>query len=69
MDSIAEGLDADAQPVAPFHGQYAFFPAAGDLVLFPSWLVHKVGERGWSSSRRRRQRSNCRPRDEYYFGL
>ena len=42
------------QPQAPFHHQYSFAPTAGELVLFPSWLVHHVepqegGERiAWS---------------------
>ena len=29
-------------PEAPFHHQYYFYPKAGDLILFPSFLVHEV---------------------------
>ena len=32
----------DFEPRAPFHQQYSYFPAEGELILFPSWLVHKV---------------------------
>jgi len=32
----------DFEPVAPFHHNYHFFAEAGDLVCFPSWLVHRV---------------------------
>ena len=31
-----------AEPVAPFVHQYAVFPTAGDMVLFPSYLIHQV---------------------------
>ena len=30
------------QPQAPFHQQYILTPTAGELVVFPSWLVHHV---------------------------
>ena len=30
------------QPQAPFHQQYTLTPTAGQLVVFPSWLVHHV---------------------------
>jgi len=30
-------------PSAPFHQQYTFFPKEGQMVVFPSWLVHRVG--------------------------
>ena len=30
------------EPRAPFHQQLSYFPEEGELVLFPSWLVHKV---------------------------
>ena len=30
------------QPQAPFHQQYTLTPKAGELVVFPSWLVHHV---------------------------
>ena len=32
----------DYEPEAPFHQQYTYFPEEGELILFPSWLVHKV---------------------------
>ena len=38
-DGVVEGL---AQP--PFVGQRAFFPSVGEIVVFPPWLVHGVGE-------------------------
>ena len=31
-------------PEPPFHHQYYFFPKAGDLLLFPSFMVHEVPE-------------------------
>jgi len=34
--------ERDWEPVAPFHHSEYFFPEAGDLVCFPSWLVHTV---------------------------
>lgn len=34
--------ERDFEPTAPFHHNYNFFASAGDLVCFPSWLVHKV---------------------------
>ncbi|CAE8611631.1 unnamed protein product, partial [Polarella glacialis] len=34
--------ERDFEPVAPFHHSEHFFPDAGDLVCFPSWLVHNV---------------------------
>jgi len=30
------------EPKAPFDAHYQFFAGQGELVLFPSWLVHKV---------------------------
>eukprot|EP01048_Picozoa_sp_COSAG05_P016208 COSAG05_NODE_2058_length_3629_cov_11.238810_2_plen_615_part_00 len=30
------------QPLAPFHQQYQLVPQAGELVIFPSWLMHSV---------------------------
>ncbi|CAD7922477.1 unnamed protein product [Amoebophrya sp. A120] len=30
------------QPSAPFHQPYFYFPKKGDVVCFPSWLVHMV---------------------------
>jgi uncharacterized protein (TIGR02466 family) len=32
----------DFEPEGPFHQQFNYFPKEGELVLFPSWLVHKV---------------------------
>ena len=32
----------DFEPEAPFHQQLSYFPEEGELILFPSWLVHKV---------------------------
>lgn len=34
--------ERDYEPTAPFHHNYHFFADAGDLVCFPSWLVHRV---------------------------
>jgi len=34
--------ERDFEPNAPFHHNYHFFAEAGDLVCFPSWLVHRV---------------------------
>merc|ERR1712232_966230 len=34
--------ERDFEPTAPFHHNYQFFAEAGDLVCFPSWLVHRV---------------------------
>jgi len=34
--------ERDFEPQAPFHHNEYFFPEAGDLVCFPSWLVHNV---------------------------
>jgi len=34
--------ERDFEPMAPFHHNYHFFAEAGDLVCFPSWLVHRV---------------------------
>lgn len=30
------------QPLAPFHQQYELSPRAGEVVVFPSWLMHSV---------------------------
>eukprot|EP00933_Yihiella_yeosuensis_P007106 TRINITY_DN112010_c0_g1_i1.p1 TRINITY_DN112010_c0_g1~~TRINITY_DN112010_c0_g1_i1.p1 ORF type:complete len:519 (-),score=101.55 TRINITY_DN112010_c0_g1_i1:94-1650(-) len=32
----------DYEPKAPFHNPEYFFPESGDIVCFPSWLVHNV---------------------------
>lgn len=32
----------DVQPTAPFHRNEYLFPEPGDVVCFPSWLVHSV---------------------------
>jgi len=34
--------ERDFEPKAPFHHNEYFFPREGDLVCFPSWLVHNV---------------------------
>ncbi|CAE7941345.1 unnamed protein product [Symbiodinium necroappetens] len=34
--------ERDFEPQAPFHHNEYFFPTEGDLVCFPSWLVHNV---------------------------
>lgn len=34
--------ERDFEPMAPFHHNYHFFAEPGDLVCFPSWLVHRV---------------------------
>jgi hypothetical protein len=57
----------DGQPSSPCHGnargsthvdgdgfihEYQLFPQAGDMVLFPSWLLHRVDEQGPGSTER-----------------
>eukprot|EP00930_Biecheleria_cincta_P045591 TRINITY_DN31426_c0_g1_i1.p1 TRINITY_DN31426_c0_g1~~TRINITY_DN31426_c0_g1_i1.p1 ORF type:complete len:580 (+),score=76.98 TRINITY_DN31426_c0_g1_i1:163-1902(+) len=32
----------DFEPDGPFHHQFSYFPREGELIIFPSWLVHKV---------------------------
>ncbi len=39
------------EPSAPFVGQSSFFPRKGDMVLFPSWLVHRVESQGGTDQR------------------
>lgn len=34
--------ERDFEPMAPFHHNHLHFAEAGDLVCFPSWLVHRV---------------------------
>lgn len=34
--------ERDFEPVAPFHHPEYIFPEPGDLICFPSWLVHNV---------------------------
>mmetsp|Transcript_30044 Transcript_30044/g.54769 ORF Transcript_30044/g.54769 Transcript_30044/m.54769 type:complete len:475 (-) Transcript_30044:42-1466(-) len=34
--------ERDFEPVSPFHHNYNYFAEAGDIVCFPSWLVHRV---------------------------
>ena len=36
----------DFEPAAPFHGQLSYFPSEGELLIFPSWLVHKASGGG-----------------------
>jgi uncharacterized protein (TIGR02466 family) len=40
MEQVAS--EAQYEPKAPFQKQVYFEPAAGDLVLFPPWLLHRV---------------------------
>lgn len=41
----------DFEPVAPFHHSEYFFPQKGDLVCFPSWLIHSVPSHRESDTR------------------
>lgn len=34
--------ERDFEPMAPFHHSEHFFPEVGDIICFPSWLVHTV---------------------------
>ncbi|CAE7547359.1 unnamed protein product [Symbiodinium natans] len=43
--------ERDFEPQAPFHHNEYFFPTEGDLVCFPSWLVHNVPSH-WESETR-----------------
>ncbi|CAK9011070.1 unnamed protein product [Durusdinium trenchii] len=43
--------ERDFEPKAPFHHNEYFFPREGDLVCFPSWLVHNVPSH-WESETR-----------------
>mmetsp|Transcript_61300 Transcript_61300/g.143463 ORF Transcript_61300/g.143463 Transcript_61300/m.143463 type:complete len:507 (-) Transcript_61300:65-1585(-) len=43
--------ERDFEPQAPFHHNEYFFPKEGDLVCFPSWLVHNVPSH-WESETR-----------------
>ena len=40
------------QPTAPFHQPYFVFPEAGDVVCFPSWLIHFVPSHTGSNTTR-----------------
>ncbi|CAD7922479.1 unnamed protein product [Amoebophrya sp. A120] len=44
--SPAVPFNAGWQPNAPFHQPYYVFPKKGDVVCFPSWLVHQVPPHG-----------------------
>eukprot|EP01052_Picozoa_sp_SAG31_P009818 SAG31_NODE_525_length_14489_cov_3.693815_6_plen_235_part_00 len=35
-------IQPELEPEAPFIGTYTFFPNVGDVVMFPSWLPHRV---------------------------
>merc|ERR1719229_163727 len=41
----------DFEPTAPFHHSAHFYPDEGDLVCFPSWLIHEVPSH-WRSGTR-----------------
>jgi len=43
--------ERDYEPHAPFHHNLAYFVSAGDIVCFPSWLVHRVPSH-WSTVER-----------------
>lgn len=44
--------ERDFEPAAPFHRNEHFFPESGDIVCFPSWLVHMVPtQRGATGTR------------------
>ena len=40
--ATAGAKSATYMPEPPFHHQYYFYPKAGDLIIFPSYLVHEV---------------------------
>jgi len=42
MHIDSAGHAPETEPEAPFHQNGVFFPKMGDLVLFPSWLPHRV---------------------------
>merc|ERR1712166_705737 len=42
MHIDSAGHAPETEPEAPFHHNSVFFPNDGDLVLFPSWLPHRV---------------------------
>lgn len=42
MDYEQFNSKTKTNPKAPFHHPYTFFPKSGDLICFPSWLVHRV---------------------------
>lgn len=42
MHIDSAGHAPETEPEAPFHQNGVFFPQKGDLVLFPSWLPHRV---------------------------
>jgi len=42
MDYETFNHKSKTNPKAPFHHPYTFFPKSGDLICFPSWLVHRV---------------------------
>lgn len=57
-----DAIFPETEPEAPFHHQTTFFPAAGDLVLFPSWLPHRVPPNPSAES-------NTNPRVTWAFNL
>ena len=42
LTDVKAKLATTAEPGAPFFHQYSLFPKSGDMVLFPSYLVHRV---------------------------
>ena len=57
-----DAIFPETEPEAPFHHQTTFFPNAGDLVLFPSWLPHRVPPNPSAES-------NTNPRVTWAFNL
>jgi hypothetical protein len=55
-DGMIEGL-ADA----PFYQSQLHFPRAGELVLFPPWLVHSVGHQHEQRRRQQQQQPGQQP--------
>eukprot|EP00656_Telonema_subtile_P042592 TRINITY_DN4832_c0_g1_i1.p1 TRINITY_DN4832_c0_g1~~TRINITY_DN4832_c0_g1_i1.p1 ORF type:complete len:126 (-),score=19.05 TRINITY_DN4832_c0_g1_i1:232-609(-) len=41
----------EKEPLAPFHNRISFFPRAGDMVLFPSYLPHRIESHSASSNK------------------
>jgi len=57
-----DAIFPETEPDAPFHHQTNFFPKAGDMVLFPSWLPHRVPPNPM-------EESNINPRVTWAFNL
>lgn len=56
--------ERDFEPTAPFHNSEYFFPEAGDLVCFPSWLVHNVPSH-WEKTHRVAIAANLQGSDKW----